>query len=160
MVKKANGKWRMFVDFTDHNKACPKDYYLLPNINTLVYSTFGYRKLNFLDAFLGYHQIRIKGVDQVHTSFRAIGKIYCYNVMSFSVENVGATYQRMVDKVFKEQIGRNVKVYVDNMVVKTPKGKSHIEDLEETFQTLIHFQQKLNPTKCTFGVHSEKFLGS
>lgn len=77
--------------------------------------------------------------------------------MSFGLKNAGATYERMMDKVFHTQIGRNVKVYVNDMVVKTKRNKSHIEDSKETFQTLTRFQLKLNPTKCVFGVHSRKF---
>lgn len=96
--------------------------------------------------------------DQKHTSFQAAGKIFCYNVMPFGLKNAGATYQRMVDKVFEKKIGKNVEVYVDNMVVKTPIGKSHLDDLKETFDTLTKYQLKLNPNKCTFGVHSRKFL--
>ena len=69
MVKKANGKWRMYVDFTDLNKACPKDSYPLPRIDYLVDSTASYRLLSFMDAFSGYNQIRMDEVDQEKTSF-------------------------------------------------------------------------------------------
>lgn len=75
--------------------------------------------------------------DQTHTSFQAAGKIFCYNVMLFGLKNVRVTYQRMVDNVFEKQRGRNVEVYVDDMVIKTSAGKSHLEDLKETFDTLI-----------------------
>lgn len=98
-------------------------------------------------------------VDQKYTSFQVARKIFCYNVMPFGLKNTRATYQRMVDKVFEKHTGRNAKVYVDDMVVKTPTGKFHLEDLNETFDTLMEYRLKLNPTKCTFGVHSKKFLG-
>lgn len=102
MVKKARGKWRMCADFTDLNKACPKDCYPLPMIDALVDSTAGCEMLSFLDAFFGYHQIRMSLDDQVHTYFRAAGATYCYNVMSFGLKNAGATYQRMVNLIFHE----------------------------------------------------------
>lgn len=86
MVKKANEKWRMCVDFTDLSRACPKDYYLLPRIDQLVDATSGYSMLSFLDAFSGYHQIKLNGSDQIHTSFRAAGGIYCYEVMPFGLK--------------------------------------------------------------------------
>ena len=69
MVKKANGKWRMYVDFTDLNKACPKDSYPLPRINILVVSTVRHQLLSFMDAFSGYNQIKLVEADQEKTSF-------------------------------------------------------------------------------------------
>lgn len=124
MVKKANEKWRIYVDFTDLNRACPKDCYPLSKISTLVDATSGYKTLSFLDAFSSYHQIRMCEADKKHTSFQAAGKRLCYNVMPFGLKNAGATYQRMMDKVFKEQIGKNVEVYVDDLVIKTPTNGS------------------------------------
>ena len=69
MVKKANGKWRMCVDFMDLNKTCPKDSYLLPRIDTLVDLTARHQLLSFMDAFLGYNQIKMEEADQEKTSF-------------------------------------------------------------------------------------------
>ena len=69
MVKKANGKWRMCVDFTDMNKACPKDSYPLPRVDVLVDSTAQHQLLSFMDAFLGYNQIRMDKIDHEKTSF-------------------------------------------------------------------------------------------
>ena len=79
-------------------------------------------------------------------------------VMSFGLKNVGATYQRLVNRMFSKQIGRNMEVYVDDMLVKS-KELTHLDDLKETFTTLKQYQMKLNPTKCVFGVASGKFLG-
>ena len=79
--------------------------------------------------------------------------------MPFGLKNAGATYQRLVNKVFKNQIGRNMEVYVDDMLVKTPEEADHLEDLEEAFNNLRIHQMKLNPSKCAFRVTSGKFLG-
>ena len=119
MVKKANKKWRMCVDFTDLNKACPKDSYPLPRIDQLVDSTAGHRLLSFMDAFSGYNQIRMDEVDQEKTSFVTSQGLFCYKVMPFGLKNAGATYQRLVNHMFRPQIGRNVEVYVDDMLVKS-----------------------------------------
>ena len=119
MVKKANGKWRMCVDFTDLNKACPKDSYMLPRIDQLVDSTARHKLLSFMDAFSGYNQIRMDEVDQEKTSFVTSQGLFCYKVMPFSLKNAGATYQRLVNHMFRPQIGRNVEVYVDDMLVKS-----------------------------------------
>ena len=159
MVKKANGKWRMCVDFTDLNKACPKDSYPLPRIDQLVDSTAGHKLLSFMDAFSGYNQIRMKEVDQQKTSFVTSQGLFCYKVMPFGLKNVGATYQRLVNHMFRPQIGRNVEVYVDDILVKSQDEGRHLDDLQETFDTLRQYHMKLNPSKCAFGVSSGTFLG-
>ena len=92
MVKKANGKWRMCVDFTDLNKACPKDSYPLPRIDQLVDSTAGHKLLSFMDAFSRYNQIRMDEVDQEKTSFVTSQDLFCYKVMPFSLKKAGVTY--------------------------------------------------------------------
>uniref|UniRef100_A0A2N9H4Y6 Uncharacterized protein n=1 Tax=Fagus sylvatica TaxID=28930 RepID=A0A2N9H4Y6_FAGSY len=159
MVKKPNGKWRMCVDFTDLNKACPKDSYPLPRIDQLVDSTAGHKLLSFMDAFSGYNQIRMEEEDQEKTAFITSRGLFCYKVMPFGLKNAGATYQRLVNKMFHDQIGRNVEVYVDDMLVKSKENEDHLTDLKETFQALRTYNMKLNPEKCAFGVSSGKFLG-
>ena len=136
MVKKANGKWRMCVDFTDLNKACPKDSYPLPRIDQLVNSTTGHQLLSFMDAFLGYNQIKMDEADQEKTSFITSQGLFYYKVMPFGLKNSGATYQRLVNHMFRPQIGQNVEVYVDDMLVKSLDEEKHLDDLKETFDTL------------------------
>ena len=92
MVKKNNGKWRMCVDFTDLNRACPKDSYPLPRIDTLVDSTARHELLSFMDVFSGYNQIKMKEEDQEKTSFVTSQGLFCYKVMPFRLKNAGATY--------------------------------------------------------------------
>nr|KYP35063.1 Transposon Ty3-I Gag-Pol polyprotein [Cajanus cajan] len=111
MVKKSNGNWRMCIDYTDLNKACPKDSYPLPNIDRLVDGASG------------------------------------------------ATYQRLMDKVFTKKIGRNLEVYVDDMVIKTKSPAEHVQDIAEIFQQVRRHNMRLNPEKCVFGVQGGKFLG-
>ena len=79
--------------------------------------------------------------------------------MPFGLKNAGATYQRLVNKMFKRQIGRTMEVYIDDMVVKSKKKFDHVNHLEDTFQTLREYGMMLNPAKCTFGVASGEFLG-
>ena len=147
------------MDFTDLNKACPKDSYPLPCIDQLVDSTVGHRLLSFMDAFSRYNQIRMDEADQEKTSFVTSQGLFCYKVMPFGLKNVGATYQRLVNHMFRPQIGQNIKVYVDDMLVKSQDEEIHLDDLQETFDTLHQYNMKLNPNKCAFGVSSRKFLG-
>ena len=100
MVKNANGKWRICVDFTDLNKACPKDSYPLPRIDTLVDSTARHQLLSFIDAFSGYNQIKMEEADQEKTSFVTSQGLFYYKVMPFGLKNTRATYQRLMNKMF------------------------------------------------------------
>ncbi|XP_064992463.1 uncharacterized protein LOC103998586 [Musa acuminata AAA Group] len=149
----------MCVDYTSLNNACPKDCYPLPRIDQLVDATVGHARLSFMDAYSGYNQIRMAPEDSEHTAFLTDQGVYFYKVMSFGLKNAGATYQRTVNKMFAHQIGRNMEVYVDDMIVKSQKTEAHIADLAEAFSTLRKFGMRLNPTKCAFGVTSGKFLG-
>jgi hypothetical protein len=159
LVRKSSGKWRMCVDVTDLNKACPKDSFPLPRMDVLIDSTSGYELLSFMDALSRYNQIHMSELDKEKNSFITDQGLYCYNMMSFGLKNAGATYQRLVNRMFRDQIGRNVEVYVDDMLVKSRKATNHLTDLEETFDTLRRYRMKLNPAKCAFGVSSGKFLG-
>ena len=112
-----------------------------------------------MDAFSGYDQIRMHEDDQEKTSFITSQGLFYYRVMPFGLKNAGATYQRLMNRMFAPQIGRNVQVYVDNMLVKSRREEDHLEDLKETFDTLRSYNMKLNPGKCAFGVTAGKFLG-
>ena len=112
-----------------------------------------------MDAFSRYNQIRMDEADQEKASFVTSQGLFCNKVMPFGLKNAGATYQRLMNKMFANQIGRNVQVYVDDMLVKSQKAEDHLSDLEETFRTLRSYRMKLNPSKCAFGVTAGKFLG-
>ena len=159
LVKKANGKWRLCINFTDINKACPKDSFPLPRIDLIVDATAGHELLNFMDAFFGYNQISMDPDDQEKTSFITAQGTYCYWVMPFGLNNAGATYQRLVNRMFQKQIGATMEVYIDDMLVKSTTTNLHIAHLSEAFQILRNYNMKLNPAKCAFGMSAGKFLG-
>ncbi|KAG7552776.1 Ribonuclease H-like superfamily [Arabidopsis thaliana x Arabidopsis arenosa] len=159
VVKKKNGKWRVCIDFTDLNKACPKDSYPLPHIDRMVEATAGNELLSFMDAFSGYNQILMHKDDREKTSFITDRGTYCYKVMPFGLKNAGATYQRLVNKMFADQLGRTVEVYIDDMLVKSLVAADHVQHLSRCFDVLNEYNMKLNPAKCTFGVTSGEFLG-
>ncbi|GJZ24479.1 reverse transcriptase domain-containing protein [Tanacetum coccineum] len=159
MVKKHDDSWRMCVDFKDLNKACPKDGYPLPEIDWKVESLCGFPFKCFLDAYKGYHQIQMAKEDEEKTAFITSQGIFCYTKMPFGLRNAGATYQRLVDKAFHKQIGRNLELYMDDLVIKSRTEDEIVKDIKETFKTLREINMKLNPKKCTFEVEEGMFLG-
>ena len=125
----------------------------------IVDNTVGHELLSFMDAFSGYNQISMDPDDQEKTSFVTAQGTYCYRVIPFRLKNAGATYQRLVNRMFQKQIGTTMKVYIDDMLVKSTTAKLHIAHLSEAFQILRNYNIKLNPAKCAFGVSADKFLG-
>ena len=147
------------MDFTYLNKACAKDPFPMPRIDQLVDATVGHPQMSFLDVFQGYHQIPLAVEDQEKIAFVTPVGNYHYKVMPFGLKNVGSTYQRMMTKMFESQLGKNVKVYIDDMVVKSKLVYEHLADLLNIFDILKRHKLHLNASKCFFGVGSGKFLG-
>nr|GEV24520.1 reverse transcriptase domain-containing protein [Tanacetum cinerariifolium] len=135
MVKMHDGSWRMCVDFTDLNKACPQDCYPLPEIDWKVKSLYGYPLKCFLEAYKGYHQIQLAEPDEDKTTFHTGQGVYCYTKMPFGLKNASATYQRLMDKAFDNQISQNIKVYVDDLVVKSYTEAEMLRNIDETKST-------------------------
>ena len=115
--------------------------------------------LSFLYAFSGYHLIPMHPPDVEKTTFITPHELYCYNVMPFGLKNAGATYQRLVTKVFRPLVGKTMEVYIDDMLIKSKARADHTKNLQETFELLHTNGMKLSPLKCAFGVSSGKFLG-
>jgi hypothetical protein len=128
MVKKANSKWRMCIDFIDLNKACPKDEFPLPRIDSLVDAAASSELMSLLDCYSGYHQIWMKKEDESKTSFITLSGTYCYLRMPEGLKNAGGSFSRMTARVLHYQIGRNVLTYVYYIIVKSMKQENHIAD--------------------------------
>ena len=128
-------------------------------IDQIVDSTAGCELLSFLDAYSGYHQIKMKESDQLATSFITPFGMYCYVTMPFGLRNAGATYQRCMLHVFGDHLGRNVEAYVDDILVKSRKADDLVADLRIAFDCLRAKGVKLNPEKCVFGVPRGMLLG-
>ncbi|WZZ51293.1 hypothetical protein YC2023_051400 [Brassica napus] len=107
----------------------------------------------FMDVFSGYNQILMHPEDQEKTSFMTSRGIYCYKVIPFGLKNAGSTYERLVNMMFADQIGRTMEVYIDDMLVRSLEVEDHISHLQQAFST------PPPPAKCSFGVSSGKFLG-
>jgi hypothetical protein len=142
----------MCTDYTSLNKACLKDKYPLPRICQIVDSMVTCELLSFLDTYSGYHQISLAIDDEEKTSFITSFGIFCYTKIAFGLKNGGAIYQKCVHIILKNQIGRNVEAYNDNIVVKSKKRGDLLDDLTEIFDNLHKYKMILNPKKCVFGV--------
>ncbi|KAL0400328.1 UNVERIFIED_CONTAM: Retrovirus-related Pol polyprotein from transposon [Sesamum radiatum] len=108
---------------------------------------------------VGYNQIILAPEDHKKVSFITSDDTFYYVAMPFGLKNAGATYQRLVDKIFRAQLGRNMEVYIDDMLVKSKEAHCHVEDLDKTFAVLRKYRLKLNSGKCAFGVSGGRFLG-
>jgi hypothetical protein len=148
----------MCINYTNLNKACPKDPYPLPRIDQIVDSTSGCDLLSFLDAYSGFHQIQMSRQDRKHTAFVTMDGLYGYVVMPYGL-NALPTFVRAMSKTFGDLIRDRVEVYVDDIVVKTKRGSTLVEDLTLVFDKLWATRTKLNPEKCVFGVSAGKLLG-
>lgn len=145
VVKKKNEKWRVCIEFTNLNKACPNDSFLLPKIDQLVDATTGYERMSFLDAYSGYNQIRMDKNDKIHMALITERGLFCYKVMPFGLKNVGAIYQRLINRMFFELIGTTVEAYIDDMVIKSKKANDHVKDAAKVFEIFRRFRMKLTP---------------
>jgi hypothetical protein len=159
IVPKANGKLQMCIDYTNLNKECPKDSYPLPRMDQIVDYSSGWDLLSFLDAYSGFHQIQMSRKDRKHTAFVTVDELYCYVVMPYGLKNALPTFVRAMSKTFGDLIRDRVEVYVDDIMVKTKRGSTLVEDLTLVFDKLWATRTKLNPDKCVFGVSIGKLLG-
>ena len=122
-------------------------------------TTVGHPQISFLDAFQGYHQIPLALDDQEKTNFVTPIGNYNYKEMPFGLKNAGSTYERMMTKMFEPQLGKNIEIYIDNMVVKSKVEFEHVNDLGDIFEILRKHKLCLNASKCSFGFGYDKFLG-
>ncbi|KAL6222115.1 hypothetical protein ACLB2K_005507 [Fragaria x ananassa] len=160
-VHKKKGKIRVGVDYRDLNKATPKDVYPMLVADMLIDVVAGHEMLSFMDGTAGYHQIPVAEVDRHKTAFRCptfIGA-FEYVVMPFGLKNARATYQRAMNLIFHDILGKILEVYIDDVVVKSKVKQDHITDLRKVFERMRTHGLRMNPTKCVFGVHAGDFLG-
>jgi hypothetical protein len=159
IVPKANGKIRMCINYTNLNKACPKDPYPLPRIDQIVDSTSGCDLLSFIDAYSGFHQIKMASDDRKHTAFVTVDGLYCYIVMPYGLLNALPTFARAMNITLGDLVRDIVELYVDDIVVKTRESNSLLGNLAQVFDKLRAIFTKLNPEKCVFCVSAGKLLG-
>ena len=136
-----------------------KTLFPMPWIDQLVDATVGHSRMSFLDAFQGYHQIPLAMGDQEKMAFVTPTRNYHYKVIPFRLKNVGSTYQRMMSKMFELQLGKNIEVYIDDMMVKSKVVSEHVGNLGNIFEIVRRHKLRLNASKCSFSMGLGKFLG-
>ncbi|KAK7294455.1 hypothetical protein RJT34_17344 [Clitoria ternatea] len=147
------------VDYRDLNRASPKDDFPLPHIDILVDNTAQHSIFSFMNGFSGYNQIKMAPEDIEKTTFITLWGTFSYKVMSFSLKNTGATYQRAMVTLFHDMMHKEIEVYVDDIISTSKIVEGHINDLRKLFERLGKFKLRLNSAKCTFGTRSRKLLG-
>jgi hypothetical protein len=137
------------------------DRYPMLVADTLVNATVGHKVINIMDSDAGYNQIFMAIRDIAKTTFRCPGHVGLYEwiVMTFGLKSAGATYQRAMNYIFHEFIGKIVEIYIDDVVVKSKSYKEHLADLRKTLECTRKHDLKMNPNKCAFGVSAGQFLG-
>ncbi|KAM1620133.1 hypothetical protein ACFXTN_017150 [Malus domestica] len=146
-VLKKNSALRICIDFRNLNLATPKDEYPMPISDLLIDSAAHHEILSFMDGHAGYNQIFIAEAYVHKIIFRcpkALG-IYEWVVMPFGLKNAGATYQRAMNIIFHDLIGTIIEVYIDNMVIKSARGQTHLDDLHQAFLCMRRHNLKMNP---------------
>jgi hypothetical protein len=135
-VQKKDGRWRVCVDFRDLNRATPKDEYPMHIAETLINAAAGNKILSFTDGNASYNQIFMASDDIHKTAFRVPGAVglFEYVVMTFGLKNAGVTYQRAMNYIYHDLIGKLVKIYIDDVVVKSTSNEGHLEDLRQVFE--------------------------
>lgn len=159
IVRKADTGWRLCIDFTNLNKACPKDRYLHPSVDRLVDQSSICELLSFMDAHSGYNQVLMAREDEEKTSFVTDLGTFCFRVIPFRLRNTGATFQRLMDQIIEKQIGRNVEVYMDDIHVRSREARTHLADLKETLDNVRRAGLRLKSKKYAFRVNEGHFLG-
>jgi hypothetical protein len=159
-IYKKNGKMRVCIDFRDLNRATPMDRSPMHVADLLVDAAAGHKVISFMDGNAGYNQIFMAIEDISKTTFRCPGHIgpFEWIVMTFGLKNVGATYQRAMNYIFHELIGKIVEIYIDDVVIKSLNHESHLDDVRKTLECTRKHGLKMNLNKCAFGVSAGEFL--
>jgi hypothetical protein len=160
-IYKKNGKMRVCIDFRDLNRATPMDGNPMPMADLLVNAAAGHKVISFIDGYVEYNQIFMAIEDISKTTFRCPGHIGLFEwiVMTFGLKNAGATYQRAMNYIFHELIGKIVEIYIDDVVIKYLDHESHLDDVRKTLECTRKHGLKMNQNKCAFGVSAGEFLG-
>jgi hypothetical protein len=160
-IQKKDGRWWVYVDFRNLSRATSKDEYPMPVAETLINAAAGNKILSFMDGNATYNQIFMALEDIHKTAFRVPGAVglFEYVVMTFGLKNASATYQRAMNYIYHDLIGKLVEICINDVVVTSTLTGGHMGDLRQDFEWTRRFRLKMNLKKCAFGVSAGQFLG-
>lgn len=158
-VKKKDGSLRMCIDYRKLNTITVKNSYPLPRIDELLDELHGARVFSKLDLRSGYHQIRLKEGDEFKTAFRTAFGHFQFKVLPFGLCNAPATFQRLMNNIFRPHLRKFVLVYLDDILVYSRDAEEHKEHLKQVFALLQQHNLFIKTSKCEFGVDQVDFLG-
>ncbi|GBG74414.1 hypothetical protein CBR_g18826 [Chara braunii] len=156
---KKGGKLRMCIDYRGLSRITRKNAYPLPRVDDLLNAAGGCKVFSKIDLKSGYHHIEVDLANQHKTAFKTRDGLYEFTVMPFGLTNAPATFQSLMDKVLREQIGRFVVVYLDDILIFSKSMEEHLKHLEEVLTILKKTQLDLNLEKSEFGKDSVIYLG-
>lgn len=159
LARKKSGDYRLCIDYRKLNSLTRKDVWTLPRTDDLLDSVSGAIIFSTLDAFSGYWQIKVRPNDIEKTAFTTPFGNYSFLVMPFGLTNAPATYQKLMDNLFRDIIGSYVAIYLDDILIYSSTLEKHKAHINEVLKRLSCIGFLLNPSKCFFGKESVTFLG-
>ncbi|KAH7707859.1 gagpol and env protein precursor [Aphelenchoides avenae] len=159
LVRKKDGSLRMCIDYRKLNRAIKLSQWPMPNIDVMLQSLAGKKFFTTCDLHSGYWQIPLTERAKEFTAFSTMGGHYHFNVLPFSLSTAPGQLERAMEKLFAEDLGKRVYIYLDDILIATDSLKEHFEVLERVFQKLCEYNLRLKPSKCAFLTTETEFLG-